>query len=445
MSLFDGRRLAGIALDVDGLRRGVYSDRYFHNVVRILEALHHQGYTFSGTPNRPFDQPVGNFLVGDVRVEAQIFNRRKPRALVGGVDVALAMLRHAAGWFDAGQFVETWDQLDVEAVEDGVLTHYDGDPLRVESVLKICGRYRDFALLETTLLGVLTRISRIATNVYEVLQVCNGKPVLFFPARFDLPEVQTSDGYAYWLGVQRYNRDTGHNLPAIVSTDAQGRWWGGHGGGTVPHALIACFLGDTAESMLAFARYLPVEIPRIVLADFNNDSVRDSRAALDAFWPHYRAALQTHDETEMRRWTLNAVRLDTSPSLIDAALPPDSEGGVSPALVRAVRHGLDRAWESWGETGALAEAARDYCQRVQIVVTGGFNRDRIARFEREDLPVDSYGVGSSFLRNDSDTGTDFTMDIVRLEIHGEWVDMAKVGRQSGRHPGLSPVDLRQFG
>ena len=32
----------------------------------------------------------------------------------------------------------------------------------------------------------------------------------------------------------------------LVSTDAQGDYWGGRGSGTVPHAIIACFLGDTA-------------------------------------------------------------------------------------------------------------------------------------------------------------------------------------------------------
>ncbi len=80
-----------------------------------------------------------------------------------------------------------------------------GIPTTCARCIKIRGRYQDFALLETPILGILTRASRIATNVYEVLRVCNGKPVLFFPARFDLPEVQAVDGYAYWLAVQRYN------------------------------------------------------------------------------------------------------------------------------------------------------------------------------------------------------------------------------------------------
>src|SRR5690606_534628 len=131
---------------------------------------------------------------------------------------------------------------------------------------------RDFALLETTMLGVLTRASRVATNVYDLLQVCNGKPVLFFPARFDLPEVQAIDGYAYWVAVERYNHDYGQQMAPLASTDAQASWWGGKGGGTVPHALIACFMGDTAEAMVAYARHLPPDMPRIALVDFNNDS-----------------------------------------------------------------------------------------------------------------------------------------------------------------------------
>ena len=39
-------------------------------------------------------------------------------------------------------------------------------------------------------------------------------------------------------------------LQPFVSTDAQGDWWGGAGGGTVAHAAIACFLGDTAAAMM---------------------------------------------------------------------------------------------------------------------------------------------------------------------------------------------------
>jgi nicotinate phosphoribosyltransferase len=443
MTFLDHKRLTNptLRLDVDGLRRGDYSDKYFENIVHVLEGARAAGYTFSGTSARALPVDPSGLRVGDIQVEAQIFNRRAPFAIAAGVDVALNMLRHVTGYYDGDTFVETWDRLEVEAVEDGVFTHYEGDSEDVEPVIKVRGCYRDFALLETPILGVLTRASRIATSVYEVLKVANGKPVLFFPARFDLPEVQAADGYAYWLAVERYNHESGHRLPASVSTDAQARWWGGRGGGTIPHALIACYLGDTTEAMLAFATHLPVEVPRIVLADFNNDVVSASLDTLNAFWPRYRDAYLANDAEGMRRWTLYGVRLDTSANMRDASLEPDGPTGVNEALVYNVRRALDGAWTGWDVENRLLNVAEAYCRSVKIVVTGGFHRDRVAQFERDGVPVDVYGVGSTFLRNDPRTNTDYTMDIVRVLIDGHWAEMAKTGRKPGSHPDLKPVNL----
>ena len=47
-------------------------------------------------------------------------------------------------------------------------------------------------------------------------------------------------------------------------------------------------------------------------------------------------------------------------------------------------------------------------ERVKIVVSGGFDAERIRAFEAKGVPVDSYGVGSSLIRGDND----FTADIV---------------------------------
>jgi nicotinate phosphoribosyltransferase len=443
MTIFDMQRLTNTTfhLDLQGLRRGLYSDKYFANVVTILEGLKREGYIFAGKTPRPSPVDPYQVEIGDIEVEAQIFNRRHPFALVGGVDVALSMIRHCAGHFDGDIFVETWADLEVVAVHDGVITYYGGDPNDVQTVIEIRGRYRDFALLETPILGVLTRASRIATNIYDVLKVCNGKPVLFFPARFDLPQVQQLDGYAYWLAVQRYNHDTGQNMAPLVSTDAQGAWWGGQGGGTVPHAIMACFFADTAESMLAFARHIAVDVPRIALVDFNNDTVRDSLATLDAFWPHYLAAFIADEEEGQRRYTLHGVRLDTSGALIDVSLSRTDPRGVSPMLVRTVREAMDNAWTRWDVPAHLEDVAKEFCRNVRIVVSGGFDRNKVAQFEAENTPVDYYGVGSTFLRNNSETGTDFTMDVVRLRINGQWVDMPKVGRSPGDNKDLELVDL----
>ncbi len=442
MTLFDHQRLtnAVMNLDMERLRRGYYSDKYFENIVGVMDGARAAGYTFAGSRAR--DLGIDPHIpVSDLIVEAQIFMRRSPYAVVAGIDAALAMIRHACGYFEGDQFVETWRSLEIEAVEDGAAALYHGQPDHVRPVLKIRGRYQDFAVLETPILGMLTRASRIATNVYEVLRVCNDKPVLFFPARFDLPEVQAVDGYAYWLAVQRHNCESDHHIQPAVSTDAQGAWWGGQGGGTVPHSLIASFLGDTAEAMVAFARYLPIEVPRIALVDFNNDSVGDSVATAAAYWPHYRAALEANDAEGQHRWSLNGVRLDTSASVRDVSLDEDDPFGVNPKLVRLVRAALDASWENWQVPEHLIDAAQAFCRNIKIVVTGGFNAERIAQYEREQVPVDVYGVGSSLLRNDYATNTDYTMDVVRVQIGGQWHDLAKVGRQPNDNTDLQPVDL----
>ena len=79
--------------------------------------------------------------------------------------------------------------------------------------------------------------------------------------------------------------------------------------------------------------------------------------------------------------------------------------GVNPRLVQKVRDALDAA-------GFPA---------VKIVVSGGFTTDKIREFERNGVPVDAYGVGSSLIRGSND----FTGDIVLTDGRPS----AKVGRR----------------
>lgn len=435
------------------MRHGWYSDKYFVNIAQTLQVLANKDYRFAG------HSPVLNHAslslssipTGDVEVEMQFFTRRQPRVLIAGVDKALSMLRHCTGYFDENnKFVETWDHLRVEAVQDGVMIHYNGNPRRVQPVLRVRGRYRDFALLETPILGAMARASRIATNVYNTLEAARGKPVLFFPARFDVHEVQAADGYAYDIGVQRFNRDYQQKVSSIVSTDAQGDWWGGLGGGTVAHAAIACFLGDTVEAMLAFAAVRPPEQPRIALVDFNNDSVGTTLAVLKAMFERYQASVEAGDNEAARKYLLYGVRLDTSSNMRDVSVPPLGDklldNGVNPRLCWLVRQAVDNAWEGWQLSQNWREPAQKYCQNVKIVVSGGFNPTKIKRFEELGVPADIYGVGSSLMSNDDalGTNTDFTADVVKVKIHDNWVDLAKVGRQATDNPDLEPVDLREL-
>jgi nicotinate phosphoribosyltransferase len=112
-----------------------------------------------------------------------------------------------------------------------------------------------------------------------------------------------------------------------------------------------------------------------------------------------------------------------------------------PRLVWSVRQALDRAGESWDIPERWREAARDYGRQVRIVVSGGFGLEKIRRFEELGVPADIYGVGSSLLSNSTREGTnaDFTADVVRVQVRGEWVDMAKVGRRAGDNPDLERI------
>ncbi len=65
--------------------------------------------------------------------------------------------------------------------------------------------------------------------------------------------------------------------------------------------------------------------------------------------------------------------------------------------------------------------------------------EKLARFEQLAVPVDIYAVGSSLLDNHGPTVSDFTADVVRVKIEGEWRDLAKVGRRACDNPDLEPV------
>jgi len=338
-------------LPVAKMRAGYYSDKYF---VRTREILLADRY-------RP-------------RVTMQVFG--KAHAFLGGIDEAIAILRLCA---------MEWSELQVLAL-------YDGDEVEPwETVLLIEGPYDAFAHLETLYLGVLSRRTRVATNTRRVVEAAAPKEIMFFPARHDHWLVQTGDGYA------------AHVAGAIgVSTDAQASWWGSQGIGTVPHALIAAYGGDTVLATRKFADYVGPEVKLISLVDFQNDCVATSIEVARALGAR-----------------LYAVRLDTSELLVDRSLWGEmgdfKPTGVNPKLVWNVRRGLDQA------------GYRD----VRIVVSGGFTVEKIRAFEEMRVPVDGYGVGSSLFQG----SFDFTADIVLLD--GK--PCAKVGRKYRPNSRLEPV------
>ena len=268
----------------------------------------------------------------------------------------------------------------------------EGDSIEPwETVLTVRGPYRQFAHLETLLLGVLARGTRVATQTRAIVDAAGGKSVLFFGARHDHYLTQSTDGHAALVGGA-----------SGVATDQQGVRDGVLGLGTMPHALVAAYNGDTVVAAEKFVEHMP-DVPFIALVDFANDCVGTSLATARALGDR-----------------LQGVRLDTSASLIDIALegvePP--QYGVTPMLVDAVRVALDR----------------EGFQHVEIVVSGGLTGERVGLFESSGAAVDAYGVGSAVLRNFGEF--DFTADIV--EVDGQPV--SKVGRSFKPNPRLVRSD-----
>src|ERR687898_1431450 len=259
------------------------------------------------------------------------------------------------------------------------------------------GDYTLFAHLETVYLGVLTRRTLITTNTARVVEAANGKPIIFMPARHDHHRVQTGDGYAAYVAGAMIGAEIG------VTSDAQASWWGGRGVGTVPHALIASYGGNTVLAATKFVEWAAEDMNIVVLVDFENDSVRTTLEVARALGP--------------RLW---GVRLDTSRSLVDRSLWHElgefDPRGVNDRLVWKVRNALD-------EHGF---------ERVRIVASGGFDAERIAAFEDEGVPVDSYGVGSALIQGEND----FTADVVLTD----GLPSAKVGRSFKPNPRLELVE-----
>src|SRR5881409_1757285 len=215
-------------LPVEKMREGYYTDAYFN----------HARSTLLADGRRP-------------RVVMQVF--QKHDAVLGGMDEALAILKLCS---------HDWEALTVHAL-------YDGDRVDpYETVMHIEGDYTLFAHLETVYLGTLGRRTLITTNVVRVLEAANGKPIIFMPARHDHYRVQTGDGYAAYVAGQICGTEIG------VTSDAQASWWGGRGVGTVPHALIASYGGNTVLAATRFAEHTDPDMNITVLVDFENDSVR---------------------------------------------------------------------------------------------------------------------------------------------------------------------------
>jgi nicotinate phosphoribosyltransferase len=341
---------SAFGLPVDQIKQGYFTDAYF---VRAREVVRQDARS--------------------PKVLMQVSGKNE--GWVSGIDEAIAILKLCA---------DDWSALTVSAL-------YEGD--RIESwdtVLTIEGPYESFGHLETLCLGAIGRRTRICTNAKQICQAAQSKPVMFFGARDDVYATQPGDGYAAMVGGVK-----------MVSTEAQGSLFGGKAVGTIPHALIAVYGGDTVKATKRFAEAIE-GVDLIALVDYDNDSVK--------------ASLEVARALEDRLW---GVRLDTAETMVDKSVVSQmgafNPTGVNAHLVWNVRNALDA--EGFGD--------------VKIVVSGGFDVERILAFEEEGVPVDAYGVGAALF----DGRFDFTADIV--QVNGK--PQAKAGRALRANPRLERV------
>lgn len=223
-----------------------------------------------------------------------------------------------------------------------------------EPVMEIEGRYTEFCVFETALLGLICQASGIATKAARIRIAAGDRLVVSFGARRMHPALAPMIERAAYIGGC-------DGVAVIVSaelleTDPMG---------TMPHALILV-LGDTVEAVKAFDEVVDKKVRRVALIDtFNDEKFEAIRVA------------------EAMEGKLYAVRLDT----------PSSRRGDFYRIFEEVRWELD------------LRGFKD----VKLFASGGLDEKEVMELKPV---VDAFGVGTSI----SDAPVvDFAMDIMEID------------------------------
>lgn len=217
--------------------------------------------------------------------------------------------------------------VDVEAMPEGSVFHPR------EPVLRITGRYRDFGVFETALLGFLCHASGIATAAAHIKHAAGERKIYSFGSRRQHPAIAPMIERSAWIGgVDGVSNTTAPPGMPVV--------------GTMPHAFVMCH-ENPEEAWTAFERYAAPEVPRLMLCDTFGDEKEECLKAAELGFT-------------------KGVRLDT----------PRSRRGDMRSILEEVRWELD----SHGH------------EDVEIFLSGGITREDILAFR--DI-VEAFGVGGS--------------------------------------------------
>jgi nicotinate phosphoribosyltransferase len=302
--------------DDDDIKSGKLTDIYFERTGKILKA-------------------VGKNPV----VKAEIFLKSFPGSYSWGV---------LAGIEEAIKLLSDIDEISIRCMPEGTVFK-DFQPVMV-----IEGKYLDFGIYETAILGFLCQASGIATKAARCKLAAQDKLVYSFGARRVHPAITPMVERSAYIG----GADG-------VSTTLGAKLIGQEPVGTIPHALIL-IMGDTVEATRAFNQVIEPEVKRISLIDtFNDEKFEAIRVA------------------EGLGKDLFGVRLDI----------PSSRRGNFRKILEEVRWELDiRGFD-----------------KVKLVASGGLDEEDILSLR--DI-VDVFGVGTAI---SGARVLDFSLDIVEIE------------------------------
>jgi len=302
--------------DGNDIKEGKLTDIYFERTERILKALD--------------KNPV---------VKVEIFLKSLPEGYKWGV---------LSGVEEVVKLLSGVNKLSVRCMPEGTVFK------EFQPVMVIEGKYLDFGIYETSILGFLCQASGVSTKSARCKIAAGNRQVYSFGARRVhpgiIPMVERSafiggaDGVSTTLGAKLINQE-----PV----------------GTIPHALIL-IIGDTVESTKAFNEVIEQAVKRISLIDTFNDEKFEA----------IRVAGSIGDK-------LYGIRLDT----------PASRRGNFKKILEEVRWELD---------------IRGY-NKIKLIVSGGLDEEDILELKNI---ADSFGVGTAI---SGARVLDFSMDIVEIE------------------------------
>jgi nicotinate phosphoribosyltransferase len=301
--------------DPKDILEGKITDVYFERALRILKA---KGI--------------------DKMVKAEFFAKTLPNgwpwAILAGMEEVAYLLKNLP--------------VKARAMKEGTIFY------PYEPVMEIEGRYQDFCVYETAILGLICQASGVATQAARFKRLAGDRLVVSFGARRMHPILAPMIERNAYIG--------GCDGVAVIKS---GEIIGEDPMGTMPHALIIC-IGSTVEAIKAFDEVMETEIKRVALIDTFLDE-----------------KFECLNVAEAMGGKLYAVRFDT----------PSSRRGNFFRILEEARWELD------------LRGFKD----IKFFVSGGI--------KEEDLPtinplVDGYGIGTSI---SNAPVVDFAMDIMEVE------------------------------